>query len=303
MAFTHLHVHTEYSLLDGAARIRDVVARARELGMESLAITDHGVMFGAVDFYKECKKQGIKPIIGCEVYTAARRMTDKESDKDKGQGHLILLAKNETGYKNLIKIVSEGFIRGFYYKPRIDKEVLRAHSEGIISLSGCLAGNVQHRLLNGDYAGAKAEAEELLEIFGAGNFYLELQDQHLEEERAIYDDMLKLSRELSIPLAATNDVHYVRREDAKAHDVLLAIQTATTLDDEKRMRFPNDEFYLKSEAEMREIFAAVPEAIENTNVIAEACAFDFRFGEYHLPEFVPPEGMTNRDYQRKLCHD
>ena len=303
MAFTHLHVHTEYSLLDGAARIRDVVARARELGMESLAITDHGVMFGAVDFYKECKKQGIKPIIGCEVYTAARRMTDKESDKDKGQGHLILLAKNETGYKNLIKIVSEGFIRGFYYKPRIDKEVLRAHSEGIISLSGCLAGNVQHRLLNGDYAGAKAEAEELLEIFGAGNFYLELQDQHLEEERAIYDDMLKLSRELSIPLAATNDVHYVRREDAKAHDVLLAIQTATTLDDEKRMRFPNDEFYLKSEAEMREIFAAVPEAIENTNVIAEACAFDFRFGEYHLPEFVPPEGMTNRDYLRKLCHD
>ena len=303
MAFTHLHVHTEYSLLDGAARIRDVVARARELGMESLAITDHGVMFGAVDFYKECKKQGIKPIIGCEVYTAVRRMTDKESDKDKGQGHLILLAKNETGYKNLIKIVSEGFIRGFYYKPRIDKEVLRAHSEGIISLSGCLAGNVQHRLLNGDYAGAKAEAEELLEIFGAGNFYLELQDQHLEEERAIYDDMLKLSRELSIPLAATNDVHYVWREDAKAHDVLLAIQTATTLDDEKRMRFPNDEFYLKSEAEMREIFAAVPEAIENTNVIAEACAFDFRFGEYHLPEFVPPEGMTNRDYLRKLCHD
>ena len=237
MAFTHLHVHTEYSLLDGAARIKDVVARAKELGMDSLAITDHGVMFGVVDFYKECRKQGIKPIIGCEVYTAARRLTDKDAEKDKRQGHLILLVKNETGYKNLIKIVSEGFIRGYYYKPRIDKDVLRAHSEGLIALSGCLAGEIQHRLLLRDYAGAKAEAEALLEIFGEGNFYLELQDQGLEEERAILPDMRQLSEELGIPLVATNDAHYVRREDAKAHDVLLAIQTATTLDDEKRMRF------------------------------------------------------------------
>ncbi len=302
MAFTHLHVHTEYSLLDGAARIKDVVARAKELGMDSLAITDHGVMFGVVDFYKECRKQGIKPIIGCEVYTAARRLTDKDAEKDKRQGHLILLVKNETGYKNLIKIVSEGFIRGYYYKPRIDKDVLRAHSEGLIALSGCLAGEIQHRLLLRDYAGAKAEAEALLEIFGEGNFYLELQDQGLEEERAILPDMRRLSEELGIPLVATNDAHYVRREDAKAHDVLLAIQTATTLDDEKRMRFPNDEFYLKSEDEMRKIFAYCPEACDNTQKIAEQCNYDFRFGEYHLPEFQAPLGKTNTEYLRELCY-
>lgn len=302
MAFTHLHVHTEYSLLDGAARIKEVAARAKELGMDSLAITDHGVMFGVVDFYKECKKQGIKPIIGCEVYTAARKMTDKDAEKDKRQGHLILLVKNETGYKNLIKIVSEGFIRGYYYKPRIDKDVLRAHSEGLIALSGCLAGEIQHRLLLRDYAGAKAEAEALLEIFGEGNFYLELQDQGLEEERAILPDMRRLSEELGIPLVATNDAHYVRREDAKAHDVLLAIQTATTLDDEKRMRFPNDEFYLKSEDEMRKIFAYCPEACDNTQKIAEQCNYDFRFGEYHLPEFQAPLGKTNTEYLRELCY-
>ncbi len=302
MAFTHLHVHTEYSLLDGAARIKDVVARAKELGMDSLAITDHGVMFGVVDFYKECKKQGIHPIIGCEVYTAARKMTDKDADKDKRQGHLILLVKNEAGYKNLIKIVSEGFIHGYYYKPRIDKEVLRAHSEGLIALSGCLAGEIQHRLLARDYDGARREAEALLAIFGEGNFYLELQDQGLEEERAILPDMKRLSEELGIPLVATNDAHYVRKEDAKAHDVLLAIQTATTLDDEKRMRFPNDEFYLKSEDEMRKIFAYCPEACDNTNVIASRCNYDFRFGEYHLPEFRPPEGKTSTEYLRELCY-
>lgn len=301
MAFTHLHLHTEYSLLDGAASIKKVVARAKELGMDSLAITDHGAMFGVVDFYKECKKQGIKPIIGCEVYTAARKMTDKEVDRDKYQGHLILLAKNEVGYKNLIKIVSQGYIKGYYYKPRIDKDVLRDHSEGIIALSGCLAGNIQHRLLVKDYAGAKAEAEALLEIFGPGNFYLEIQDQGLEEEMAIKDDMIKLSRELNVPLVATNDVHYVRKEDAKAHDVLLAIQTATTLDDENRMRFPNDEFYLKSEDEMRKIFAYLPEAVDNTQLVVEACNFDFKFGEYHLPQFIAPDGKTNTAYLRELC--
>lgn len=301
MAFTHLHLHTEYSLLDGAASIKKAVARAKELGMDSLAITDHGAMFGVVDFYKECKKQGIKPIIGCEVYTAARKMTDKEVDRDKYQGHLILLAKNEVGYKNLIKIVSQGYIKGYYYKPRIDKDVLRDHSEGIIALSGCLAGNIQHRLLVKDYAGAKAEAEALLEIFGPGNFYLEIQDQGLEEEMAIKDDMIKLSRELNVPLVATNDVHYVRKEDAKAHDVLLAIQTATTLDDENRMRFPNDEFYLKSEDEMRKIFAYLPEAVDNTQLVAEACNFDFKFGEYHLPQFIAPDGKTNTAYLRELC--
>ncbi len=301
MAFTHLHVHTEYSLLDGAARITDVVARAKELGMDSLAITDHGVMFGVIDFYKECKKQGIKPVIGCEVYTAARTMYDKDADKDKYQGHLVLLAKTNDGYKNLIKIVSKGFTEGYYYKPRIDKDVLRAHSEGIIALSACLAGKVQSCLLNRDYEGAKAEAQALDEIFGHGNFYLELQDQGLDEEAMINPQLVKLSKELDIPLVATNDVHYVKQEDAEAHDVLLAIQTATTIDDEKRMRFPNDQFYLKSEDEMRKIFAYAPEAIENTHKIAMECNVEFVFGDYHLPEFIPPAGKTNQQYLRELC--
>ena len=301
MAFTHLHVHTEYSLLDGAARITDVVARAKELGMDSLAITDHGVMFGVIDFYKECKKQGIKPVIGCEVYTAARTMLDKDADKDKYQGHLVLLAKDNEGYRNLIKIVSKGFIEGYYYKPRIDKDVLREHNEGIIALSACLAGKVQNCLLNRDYDGARTEAQALDEIFGHGNFYLELQDQGLEEEAMINPSLVKLSKELDIPLVATNDVHYVRQEDAEAHDVLLAIQTATTIDDEKRMRFPNDQFYLKSEDEMKKIFAYAPEAIENTHKIAEQCNVEFTFGEYHLPEFIPPAGKTNQQYLRELC--
>ena len=301
MAFTHLHVHTEYSLLDGAARIPDVVARAKELGMDSLAITDHGVMFGVIDFYKECKRQGIKPVIGCEVYTAARTMHDKDADRDKYQGHLILLAKDNDGYKNLIKIVSRGFTEGYYYKPRVDKELLRVHSGGLIALSACLAGRVQHCLLNRDYEGAKAEAMAMDEIFGHGNFYLELQDQGLEEEAMINPQLVKLSRELDIPMVATNDVHYVRQEDAEAHDVLLAIQTATTIDDEKRMRFPNDQFYLKSEDEMRKIFAYAPEAIENTHKIAMECNVEFIFGDYHLPEFIPPEGLTNAQYLRQLC--
>lgn len=303
MAFTHLHVHTEYSLLDGAARIPDVVARAKELGMDSLAITDHGCMFGVIDFYRECKKQGIKPVIGCEVYTAARKMTDKDADKDKYQGHLVLLAKDNEGYKNLIKIVSQGYTKGYYYKPRIDKDVLRAHSEGIIALSACLAGKVQQCLLNRDYDGAKTEALAMDEIFGHGNFYLELQDQGLDEEAMINPMLVKLSKELDIPLVATNDVHYVKQEDAEWHDVLLAIQTATNIDDENRMRFPNDQFYLKSEDEMRKIFAYAPEAIENTHKIAEACNVEFTFGEYHLPEFIPPEGKTNREYLRELCQE
>ena len=301
MAFTHLHVHTEYSLLDGAARIKDLVARAKELGMESIAITDHGAMFGVIDFYKECKKQGIKPIIGCEVYTAARKMTDKEPDKDKYQGHLVLLAKNETGYKNLIKIVSQGYIKGYYYKPRIDKDVLRSHSEGIIALSACLAGNVQNKLLRGDYEGAKAEAEELLDIFGEGNFFIEIQDQGLEEEVMIKPQLINIARELNVKMVATNDVHYVRKEDAKAHDVLLAIQTATSINDENRMRFPNDEFYLKSEDEMRKVFAYLPEAIDNTQIVADACNVEFEFGQYHLPEFIAPEGKENREYLIELC--
>ncbi len=301
MGFTHLHLHTEYSLLDGAARIKDVVSRAKELGMTSMAITDHGAMFGAVDFYKECKAQGIKPIIGCEVYTAARSHFDKEADFDKRQGHLILLAKNEEGYRNLIKIVSIGYTEGYYYKPRIDKEVLAAHSGGLICLSACLSGEVQRRLLRRDYAGAREEAIALKNIFGEGNFYLELQDHGLDDEKAIRADQLRLADELGIPLVATNDVHYVNREDWEPHDVLLCIQTGTVLSDEDRMRYPSHEFYLKSEEEMKALFPDLPEAIDNTQIIADRCSFDFVFGEYHLPEFIAPSGMTNEEYFRALC--
>ena len=301
MAFTHLHVHTEYSLLDGAARIKDVVARAKELGMDSLAITDHGVMFGVIDFYRECLKQGIHPVIGCEVYTAARTMDDKDPDKDKYQGHLVLLAKNNDGYKNLIKIVSAGFTRGFYYKPRIDKNILREHSDGIIALSACLAGKVQNCLLNRDYEGARKEAEELRDIFGEGNFYLEIQDQGLPEEAFINPELIRLSKDLGIPMVATNDVHYVNQDDAEAHDILLAIQTATNIYDENRMRFATDQFYLKSEEEMRELFREIPEAVDNTWEVAHKCNVTFKFGEYHLPEFIPPEGKTNQQYLRELC--
>jgi len=269
MTFTHLHVHTEYSLLDGAARIKDLIAGAKELGMDAVAITDHGAMFGVIDFYKEAKKQGIKPVIGCEIYTAARTMHDKDAEKDKRQGHLVLLAKNETGYRNLMKIVSAGYTEGFYYKPRVDHALLRRYSEGIIALSGCLAGEVQWRLLNGDYEGAKKEALTLLDIFGKDNFYLELQDQGLEEQLRILPDMKRLREETGIPFVATNDVHYVKKEDAAVHDVLLCIQTAKTVDDENRMRFPNDQFYLKSEQEMERLFADLPEAIENTKKIAD----------------------------------
>ena len=296
-----MHLHTEYSLLDGAARIKDVVSRAKELGMTSLAVTDHGAMFGVVDFYKECKAQGIKPIIGCEVYTAARSHLDKEADLDKRQGHLILLAKNEIGYRNLIKIVSIGYTEGYYYKPRIDKDVLRAHSEGLICLSACLSGNVQRRLLNRDYKGAREEALALLDIFGEGNFYLELQDHGLDDEKAIRADQLRLANELSLPIVATNDVHYVNKADWEPHDVLLCIQTGTVLDDEDRMRYPSHEFYLKSEEEMRALFENLPEAIDNTEIIADQCNFDFKFGEYHLPEFIAPSGKTNEEYFRELC--
>ena len=303
MAFTHLHVHTEYSLLDGAGKIKDLVQRAKELGMDSLAITDHGVMFGVIDFHRECKKQGIHPVIGCEVYTAARKMENKESDKDKHQGHLILLAENEEGYRNLCRIVSLGFTKGFYYKPRIDKDVLRENSSGIIALSACLAGKVQSSLLNRDYDGAKREALELYEIFGEDHFYLELQDQGLEEEARINPQLARLSEETGIPMVCTNDVHYVNREDAEAHDILLAIQTATSIDDEDRMRFPNDQFYLKSEEEMREIFKVFPQALDNTEKIAKRCKVDFTFGEYHIPEFISPDGKSNERYLRELCRE
>ena len=303
MAFTHLHVHSEYSLLDGMSKINKAPEYVKSLGMDSLAITDHGVMFGIIDFYKSCKKSGIKPIIGCEVYVAPRTRFDKDPDRDRNMNHLILLAENMTGYKNLTKIVSAAFTEGFYFKPRVDKELLREHSEGIICLSACLAGAIPRKILNGDYSGAKAEALELRDIFGKDNFYLEIQNHFLDDDKPATQGLVRLSEEIGAPLVATNDAHYIKRSDAKAHDVLLAIQTGSTVDDENRMRFANDEFYLKSESEMMELFPDHPEAIENSHKIAERCNVEFEFGEYHLPEFIPPEGMTNKDYLRKLCYD
>ncbi|MCF0150175.1 MAG: DNA polymerase III subunit alpha, partial [Firmicutes bacterium] len=301
MAFTHLHVHTEYSLLDGAARIDKLVARAKELGMDSLAITDHGVMYGAVQFYEQCKKQGIKPIIGCEVYTAARKRTDKDPALDRNNGHLVLLVKDTQGYKNLIKIVSEAYRSGFYYKPRVDKELLRQYRGGMIALSACLAGKVQQELLEDNYEGAKAEALDLLDIFGEGNFYLELQDQGLEEELKVNRGLKQLSKETGIPMVCTNDCHYIHREDARAHDVLLCIGTKSNYSDPNRMRFANDQFYLKSEQEMRNLFADVPQACDNTAEVAAKCNFDFEFGHYHIPVCQVPEGYSQNDYFEFLC--
>ena len=303
MAFTHLHVHSEYSLLDGMSKINKAPEYVKSLGMDSLAITDHGVMFGIIDFYKSCKKSGIKPIIGCEVYVAPRTRFDKDPDRDRNMNHLILLAENMIGYKNLTKLVSAAFTEGFYFKPRVDKELLREHSEGIICLSACLAGAIPRKILNGDYSGAKAEALELRDIFGKDNFYLEIQNHFLDDDKPATQGLVKLSDEIGAPLVATNDAHYIKRSDAKAHDVLLAIQTGSTVDDENRMRFANDQFYLKSESEMMELFPDHPEAIENSHKIAERCNVEFEFGEYHLPEFMPPEGMTNKDYLRDLCYD
>jgi DNA polymerase-3 subunit alpha len=303
MAFTHLHVHTEYSLLDGAARIGDLIRRAKELSMDALAITDHGVMFGVIEFYKAAQSAGIKPIIGCEVYTSARLMTDRDSERDKQQGHLVLLAKDMTGYENLMKLVSESFVNGFYYKPRVDKELLRRRSDGLIALSACLAGDVQRRLLESNYEGAKREALAFNEIFGDGNFYLELQDQGLAEEKQILSDMLRIHEETGIPLVATNDVHYVKKDDAAAQDILLCIQTGKHIDDEDRLRFKSNQFYLKSEEEMSELFANIPDAVANTQKITDACNVEFKFGELHLPEFHAPAGTDNTAYLRALCED
>ncbi|MDR2089181.1 MAG: DNA polymerase III subunit alpha, partial [Clostridiales Family XIII bacterium] len=303
MSFTHLHVHTEYSLLDGAARIGDLIARAKELSMDAVAITDHGVMFGVIEFYKAAKDAGLKPIIGCEVYTAARLMRDKDSERDKHQGHLVLLAKDMTGYRNLVKLVSESYTKGFYYKPRVDKELLRRHAEGLIALSACLAGDVPRKLLESNYEGAKREALEFRDIFGEGNFYLELQDQGLSEEKQILPDLLRLHEETGIALVATNDVHYVHREDAAAQDVLLCIQTGKRIGDEDRMRFQGDQFYFKSQEEMAALFADVPEAVANTRRIADMCNLEFKFGELHLPEFRAPNGKDNAAYLRALCEE
>ena len=299
--FVHLHVHTEYSLLDGSARITELIDEVKSMGMEAIAITDHGGMFGVIDFYKYAKKQGVKPIIGCEVYTASRTMVDKDPVKDKNQGHLVLLAKNMVGYKNLLKIVSKGYTEGFYYKPRVDALVLEEYHEGIIALSACLAGSVQRRLLNQDYLGAKEEALKYAGIFGEDHFYLELQDHGLEEQRTVNKQLLKLSKETGIPLVASNDIHYLRKEDAEVHDILLCIQTGKTVDEKERMKFPSNEFYLKSPADMERIFPYALEALANTVKIAAMCNVEFDFSQIHLPNYEVPENLEPKEYLRKLC--
>ena len=300
--FVHLHVHSEYSLLDGANRIKDLPVRAKELGMDAMAITDHGVMFGAIDFYKECKDNGIKPIIGCEVYVAPRKMSDKESGIDTKYNHLIL-CKNMQGYHNLCKLVSLGFTDGYYYKPRIDKEVLEKYHEGLICSSACLAGEVASNILLGDYEKAKESALWFKSIFG-DDYYLEIQNNGIKEQVLVNQKLIQMSRETGIPLVATNDSHYLRKEDAYNHEVLLCIQTGKKMSDEDRMKFGSDELYIKSPEEMIEYFKAVPEAIENTVKIAEQCNVEFEFGKTILPNYdVPEEFATHYDYFKKLSYD
>lgn len=303
MSFVHLHVHTEYSLLDGANRIRDLIARTVELGMDSIAITDHGVMYGVVDFYKEAVKNGIKPILGCEVYTARRTRFDKQPGVDADQGHLVLLAKDDEGYRNLMKIVSIGFTEGFYYKPRIDMEVLEKYSRGLIALSACMSGDVPSAILDGNYEKAREKALQFNRIFGQGNFYLELQNNGIREQNLVNQGLIRLSKETGIPLAATNDAHYLRREDAKAHEVLLCIQTGKKITDEDRMRFESDQLYIKSPEEMAEAFRHVPEAIENTVRIAECCNFELEFNKLYLPKFDVPGNRDPYEYLCSLCEE
>ncbi len=299
--FTHLHLHTEYSLLDGACRIDRLFDRLKELGQTSVAITDHGVMYGAVDFYKAAKKAGIKPIIGCEVYVAPRTRFDKVHRIDSSNYHLVLLCENETGYKNLIKLVSAGFVEGFYGKPRVDHELLRAHHEGLIALSACLAGEIPQALRAGDWERARETALFYKELFGPEHYYIEVQDHGLPEQQEVLPQLIRLARELEIPLVATNDCHYLTREDNRMHHVLICIQTGKTVDDEDVLEFGSDEFYVKSTEEMYKLFEMTPEACENTNRIAERCNFDFEFGVTKLPYFEAPDGLDNKVYFRNLC--
>lgn len=300
--FTHLHLHTEYSLLDGACRIEQLVMRAKELKMQSLAITDHGNMYGAVDFYKACKKEGIKPIIGCEVYVAPRTRFDKEKVLDKEYNHLILLCENETGYKNLIKLVSLAYTEGYYYKPRVDHDILEKYHEGIICLSACLAGEIPQALLRRDYDEAKRIALWYSDVFGKDNYFLEVQDHGIDEQKTVKEGLVRLSKETGIPLVATNDVHYIEKEDSKVQQVLICIATNHILGEDTGLEFHSEEFYLKSEEEMKELFSDIPEAVENTGKIAERCNFDFEFGNTKLPYFETPHKMDHFEYFKMCCY-
>ena len=304
MAFTHLHVHTEYSLLDGSSKIRELTARAKELGMDSMAITDHGVMYGVIDFYRAAREVGIKPILGCEVYVAPGSRFDRENGAGEDRYyHLILLAENNTGYKNLMNIVSKGFVDGFYYKPRVDLDLLETYHEGIISLSACLAGEVQKYLARGMYEEAKRSALRYSEIFGKDHFYLELQDHGIPEQKMVNQGLLRLSQETGLELVATNDVHYTFAEDAKAHDILLCIQTGKKVTDEDRMRYEGGQYYCKSEEEMRKLFPYAQEAIDNTHKIAERCNVEIEFGVTKLPKYEVPEGFDSWTYLNHLCRE
>ena len=304
MAFTHLHVHTEYSLLDGSCKIKELAARAKELGMDSMAVTDHGVMYGVIDFYRAAKEVGIKPIIGCEVYVAPGSRFDRETSNGEDRYyHLVLLAENDTGYHNLMKIVSRGFVDGFYYKPRVDYEVLETYHEGVIALSACLAGEVQRYLARGMYEEACRSARHYEDIFGKGNFFLELQDHGIPTQKTVNQGLMRMSRELSMDLVATNDIHYILAEDAAAHDILLCIQTGKKVSDENRMRYEGGQYYVKSEEEMRALFPYAQEAIDNTHKIAERCNVEIEFGVTKLPKYEVPEGYDSWSYMNKLCQD
>ena len=304
MSFVHLHVHSEYSLLDGACRISQMAKRAKELGQTALAITDHGVMYGAVAFYRACRAEGVKPIIGCEVYVAPRSLTDREYGVDNNYTHLILLCKNEQGYHNLCKLVSEAFVNGFYVKPRIDWPLLHEHAEGLICLSGCVMGDISQKLVRDEYEQAKARALELDALFGRDSFYLEIQNHGLPEEKKAAQGLIRIHQETGIPLVATNDAHYLLREDSRMQDVLMCIQMNKTVDDPERMKFHSSELYLKREEEMRALFPDWPEAFDNTEKIAAMCDFDFEFGHYHLPQFQLPKGETDSfAYLRRLCFE
>ena len=302
MAFTHLHVHTEYSLLDGSSKIKELLPRAKELGMDSLAITDHGVMYGVIDFYKKAKEVGIKPILGCEVYVAPGSRFDREQSRGEDRYyHLVLLAENNQGYQNLMKIVTRGFTEGYYYRPRVDYEVLEKYHEGLIALSACLAGEIPNKILKDDLEGAKAAALRMRELFGEDNFFLELQDHGIRQQTMVNTVILNMSKEQGIPLVVTNDVHYINEDDAVPHDLLLCIQTGKLVTDTDRMRYEGGQFFLKSEEEMRRLFPYASEALDNTHKIAERCNVEIVFGEQKVPKFDVPEGYDAFSYLKMLC--
>ena len=299
--FVHLHLHSEYSLLDGACRIADIPKAAKLAGHRAVAITDHGNMYGAVEFYKACKAEGIKPIIGCEVYVARRSRFDRERDLDGSSNHLILLAKNAAGYQNLITLVSKGFTEGFYSRPRIDTDLLEAHTDGLICLSACLAGYIPRAIVAGEYDKAEEYALRLERAFGHGNFYLELQNHRLRDDPVVCEGIRRLSERTGIPMAATNDVHYIKKADAETQNVLVCIQTGNTVADGNPVGFETDEFYYKNTPEMEKLFRDYEGALENTVKIADMCAFDFEFGKIKLPRYTPENGMAPGEYLRSLA--